>query len=66
MRLEVTNHSFVKCERCGRIMAFEKDDVHIREAHDYDIFSLQSKVLSEAFIYCFCGKRILIEELRKE
>ena len=66
MRLEVTNHSFVKCEKCGRIIAFEKDDVHICEAHDYDIFSLQSKVLREVFIYCFCGKHVIIEELRKE
>lgn len=66
MRVEVTNHSFVKCEKCGRIIAFEKDDIHIHEAHDYDIFSQQPKILSVAFIYCFCGKRVIIEELRKE
>lgn len=66
MKLDVTNHSFVQCEKCGRIIAFEKDDIHIHEAHDYDIFSKQSKILSEAFIYCFCGKHVIVEELKKE
>lgn len=66
MRFDITNHSFVQCEKCRKIMAFEKEDTHIHEAHDYDIFSQQPKTLSVVFIYCYCGNRVKIEELRKE
>ena len=42
MIYDITNHQFIKCNKCGSIMAYEEQDTWISTDRKYDIFALDN------------------------
>ena len=65
MIYDITNHNFVKCEKCETIIAYEDKDTWIRKGRKYSIFDDYDNNFTwvRATINCpKCGKRIIVSE----
>lgn len=63
MIYDITNHNFVKCEKCEAIVAYEDKDTWIQKDREYSIFNEDDFTWIRATIFCpKCGKRIVVSE----
>ena len=66
MIYDITNHQFIKCDKCGSIMAYEEQDTWISTDRKYDIFALDNFTYVKKITRCpCCCKAIIISEDKK-
>lgn len=66
MIYDITNHHFVKCNKCSSIIAYEEEDTWISTDNGFDIFMLNDFTCIRKIIRCpCCYKEIIISEDKK-
>ena len=63
MIYDITNHHFVKCEKCETIIAYEDKDTWIQRDSKFSVFNEDDFTWIRVTIKCpKCGKRIIVSE----
>lgn len=67
MPIDISNRSFVKCDYCEAIAAYEEKEVWVETEYMYDLFEEKTIKAVSRLIWCpACKKKILVSEMEKD
>ena len=67
MAINISNHSFVKCDYCEAIIAYEDKEAWVETEYMYGLFEKKTIKHTNRLIWCpNCHKKILVSEIKND